>query len=229
MVKSKRLRKILDLLENRFSVFLLDRQMNTWSEFFKSLPFFSSLRLSLTFTIPPIVNTKNNLLLKKSNHVLLIPPIKFIQCNWILLRGVSCKPDLWILVAFYSATVSLKVLFLLLVVSSYSHIWLSKHTTGCSGPGSQKTPNLMNWRRAGFGLGWASPVKSFLICISLTYAFPCVLETKADVFRLGDPIKSTNAQLEHPGGTTHWFTSLSSDQCSPLHTSCHSIPIRAPL
>lgn len=47
-VKSKQLRKILDLLENSF--FLLDQQPNTWSEFFKSLPFFSSLLGSLTYS-----------------------------------------------------------------------------------------------------------------------------------------------------------------------------------
>lgn len=69
-----------------------------------------------------------------------------------------------------------------------------------------------------------------LFAFSVIYAFPCVLETKADVLRPREPYKkSTNAQLEHQEGVTHWSTSLYSDQSSPLHTSCHSIPIRAPL
>lgn len=49
-VKNKQLRKILDLLENSFPAFLLDQQPNTWSEFFKSRPFFSSLLGSLTYS-----------------------------------------------------------------------------------------------------------------------------------------------------------------------------------
>lgn len=76
-VKSKQLRKILDLLENSFPAFLLDQQPNTWSEFFKSLPFFSSLLGSLTYSSRFLQH--NHLLLQWRNPVQLILPIKLMQ------------------------------------------------------------------------------------------------------------------------------------------------------
>ncbi len=57
---------------------------------------------------------------------------------------------------------------------------------------------------------------------------PVSWKPKHKISGLGTPW-STNAQLEHPEGTTHWSATLPSDQPSPLHTSCHSIPIRGPL
>lgn len=53
----------------------------------------------------------------------------------------------------------------------------------------------------------------------------CVVETEAQRFRPGNPIKGTNAQLEHPEGATRWSVSFSCDQPPP---SSHSIPIRVP-
>lgn len=103
-VKSKQLRKILDLLENSFPAFLLDQQPNTWSGFFKSLPFFSSLppRLSdLLFAVPQTQPPSPSV--EKSSSA---------DPSYQVNATRSCSPHLCILVGYALFSLKLEPYFL---------------------------------------------------------------------------------------------------------------------
>lgn len=78
----------------------------------------------------------------------------------------------------------------------------------------QRTPNQMQLKKS---RSRAWPVKSFLICISLIYVLPCVLETKAHVFRFGEPYKAPMHSLSTQRGP-HTGPLLSPVTSPPLST-----------